>query len=109
MTPQAVSRLRRQLPHFVERAIAADSPCYREGVADSISPGASRDYLRRFALVAERQRAAEATATLEQKLDELERLMLSIDDFGWRETLDDDAPVRARWAALRERARASAQ
>jgi lipopolysaccharide biosynthesis regulator YciM len=42
-------------------------------------------------------------ATLEQKLDELERLMLSVDDFGWRATLNDDAPVRARWDLLRQR------
>lgn len=42
-------------------------------------------------------------STLEQKLDELEMLMLSVDDFGWRSSLDDDAPVRARWAKLRKR------
>lgn len=41
--------------------------------------------------------------TLEQKLDEVERLLLSVDDFGWREALDDDGPVRARWNRLRER------
>jgi len=38
---------------------------------------------------------------MEEKLDELERLMLSIGDFGWDEALDDDAPVRERWATLR--------
>jgi hypothetical protein len=40
---------------------------------------------------------------MEDKLDELERLMLSVRDFGWDEALDDDAPVRARWASLREK------
>lgn len=59
--------------------------------------------MRRFALVAQRQKAEATAATLEQKLDELEQLMLSIDDFGWRASLDDDAPVRARWSLLRQR------
>jgi hypothetical protein len=68
-----------------------------------MSPADGRAYLRRFALVAERQKAEAATASLEQKLDELERLMLSVDDFGWRATLNDDAPVRARWDLLRQR------
>ena len=62
-----------------------------------------REFRRRWALVAERERLEAQSASLEQKLDEVERLMLSIDDFGWREALDDDAPVRARWARLRER------
>ena len=60
-------------------------------------------FQQRWALVAERQRAEAQAATLEQKLDEVERLLLSIDDFGWREALDDDEPVRARWIRLRER------
>jgi hypothetical protein len=72
-------------------------------VSAPTTPAAGRDYLKRFALVAARQRLEDRAATLEQKLDEVERLMLSIDDFGWREVLDDDAPVRARWALLRER------
>jgi hypothetical protein len=58
---------------------------------------------QRWLLVAARQRAEAEAASAEQKLDEAERLMLSIDDFGWREALDDDRPVRARWARLRER------
>lgn len=29
--------------------------------------------------------------------------MLSVRDFGWDEALDDDAPIRARWAQLRQR------
>lgn len=48
-------------------------------------------------------REEQASATLEQRLDELEMLMLSVDDFGWAAALDDDAPVRARWVRLRER------
>ena len=43
------------------------------------------------------------SATIEDRLDALERLMLSVRDFGWDETLDDDAPVRARWASLRKK------
>lgn len=58
---------------------------------------------RRWALVAERQRAEAQAATLEQKLDEVEQLLLSVDDFGWRAALDDDEPIRARWMRLRER------
>jgi len=50
-----------------------------------------------------RAREEQAASTLEEKLDELEKLMLSVDDFGWRSSLDDDAPVRARWAKFRER------
>ena len=50
-----------------------------------------------------RAREEQAASTLEQKLDELEKLTLSVDDFGWRSSLDDDAPVRARWTKLRER------
>lgn len=54
-------------------------------------------------LVRERTRREERSATLEQKFYELERLMQSLDDFGWRTKLDDDGPVRARWRRLRER------
>ena len=89
-------RSRRLRGHVAEHASVAD-------VTEPISPAAGRDYLRRFALVAQRQEAEAAAATLEQKLDELERLMLSVDDFGWRASLDDDAPVRARWSLLRQR------
>lgn len=72
------------------------------------SPPEARAFQRRWALVAEREREAAQRATLEQKLDEVERLMLSLDDFGWREALDDDAPIRARWATLRQRLLADA-
>jgi len=60
-------------------------------------------FQRRWQLVAERQRTEQKSATIEEKLDELGRLTLSVHDFGWDEALDDDAPVRARWARLREK------
>ncbi|MEI9940186.1 MAG: hypothetical protein WDO69_23455 [Pseudomonadota bacterium] len=72
-------------------------------MTDSLSPDDAREYRRRWAAVSVRAREEQAASTLGQKLDELERLMLSIDDFGWRPSLDDDAPVRARWAKLRQR------
>jgi hypothetical protein len=72
-------------------------------MSTSPSTDEALDFQRRWALVAERERDAARRATLEQKLDEVERLMLSIDDFGWREALDDDEPVRARWVRLRQR------
>jgi hypothetical protein len=71
-------------------------------MSERLSPSDAREYQRRWALVAERVRVEQQAETLEQKLDELERLMLSVDDFGWAEELDDDGPVRARWARLRE-------
>jgi hypothetical protein len=63
----------------------------------------ARAFRQRWQLVEERQRAEQKTAAIEEKLDELERLMLSVGDFGWDEALDDDAPVRARWASLRKK------
>ena len=72
-------------------------------MTDSLSPDDAREYRRRWAAVTARAREEQAASTLEQRFDELERLMLSVDDFGWRSSLDDDAPVRARWAKLRER------
>ena len=57
----------------------------------------------RWALVNAREREEARLATSEKKLDEIERLMLSIDDFGWRAVLDDDAVVRDRWNQLRKR------
>jgi hypothetical protein len=63
----------------------------------------ARAYQRRWQLVEERQRVEERSAAIEDKLDELEWLMLSVQDFGWDDALDDDAPVRARWASLREK------
>ncbi len=61
------------------------------------------EYQRRWRLVRERTLDEERATSLEQRFDELERLMQSVDDFGWRAQLDDDEPIRARWALLRER------
>jgi len=69
----------------------------------TVSPEQARAFRRRWQLVEERERAELKSSTLEEKVDELERLMLSVRDFGWDEALDDDAPVRARWADLREK------
>lgn len=68
-----------------------------------LSPEQARAFHRRWELVEERKRAEAAATTLEEKLDDIERLMLSVRDFGWEEALDDDAPIRARWARLRKR------
>jgi len=56
---------------------------------------------RRWAIVNQVDHEAARQATLEEKLDALERLMQSVDDFGWRHALDDDAIVRERWSRLR--------
>ncbi len=51
-----------------------------------------------------RQRLAReaARATYDEKLAQLESLMASVDDFGWREKLGaDDDRVRALWMKLR--------
>ena len=69
----------------------------------AFSPEQARAFQRRWQLVEERQRAEQKSATIEEKLDEVERLLLSVRDFGWDVALDDDAPVRARWASLREK------
>jgi len=67
----------------------------------SLSPSEALAFRQRWALVAERAREEQAASTLEQRFDELERLMLSVADFGWSEALSDDAVVRARWSKLR--------
>jgi hypothetical protein len=69
----------------------------------AVSSDEARALRRRWQLVEERQRAEQNSSTMEQRLDELERLVLSVDDFGWSEELDDDTLVRARWARLREK------
>jgi hypothetical protein len=58
---------------------------------------------QRWALVNQAERRALRDTTLEQKLEELERLFLSIDDFGWRAALDDDSEVREIWSRLRRK------
>jgi hypothetical protein len=55
-----------------------------------------------WALVNARQNEELRARELVEKLEEAERLMMSIDDFGWRTTLDDDAPIRERWNRLRQ-------
>ncbi len=57
----------------------------------------------RWALVNQAERQALREATLENKLEELERLMQSIDDFGWRAALNDDEAVHERWKRLRQK------
>jgi hypothetical protein len=69
----------------------------------ALSPEQARAFRHRWALVEARQREEQRSETLEEKLDALQRLMLSARDFAWDEALDDDAPVRARWARLRQR------
>lgn len=69
----------------------------------SLSSSDALAFRRRWALVAERAREEQGSSTLEQRFDELERLMLSVDDFDWSSELDDDTLVRARWHRLRER------
>jgi hypothetical protein len=63
----------------------------------------AREIPRRWELVEQRERTEQAASPIEERFDELERLMLSVRDFGWDQALDDDAPVRARWARLRTR------
>ena len=67
----------------------------------TLSSEEARAFRRRWQLVEERARAEQSASTIEERLDDLERLMLSARDFGWDEALDDDAPVRARWGRLR--------
>jgi hypothetical protein len=62
-----------------------------------------RAAIGRWARVNARQDEERKSQDLAAKLDEVERLLLSIDDFGWRVALDDDAPIRARWQELRRR------
>jgi hypothetical protein len=57
---------------------------------------------RRWELVSERLRQESRSATHEDKMAQLESLMSSVDDFGWREKLGaDDDRVRALWMKLR--------
>lgn len=56
---------------------------------------------QRWALLNQRDEEEARRATVQEKLEALERLMQSVDDFGWRAALDDDTPVRERWNRLR--------
>jgi len=69
----------------------------------AFSPEEARAFRRRWQLVADRERADQNSSSIEERLDQLERLVLSVRDFGWDEALDDDGPVRARWARLRKK------
>lgn len=53
-------------------------------------------------MVAQRLARESEDATYDEKLAQLESLMGSVDDFGWREKLGaDDDRVRALWMTLR--------
>lgn len=57
---------------------------------------------KRWQMVRERLARESASATLGDKLAQLESLMGSVDDFGWRAKLEiDDDRVRALWMKLR--------
>ncbi|MBI3204104.1 MAG: hypothetical protein HYZ29_21390 [Myxococcales bacterium] len=59
-------------------------------------------FRRRWAMVAQRLARESEDATYDEKLAQLESLMGSVDDFGWREKLGaDDDRVRALWMTLR--------
>jgi hypothetical protein len=59
-------------------------------------------FRERWELVRQRLAREAATATYDEKLAQLESLMGSVDDFGWREKLGaDDDRVRALWMKLR--------
>jgi hypothetical protein len=60
---------------------------------------------QRWALVNAREWQQVRRATIEEKFDQLEGLMQSLDDFGWRAALDDDARIRDRWNELRRKLR----
>lgn len=61
----------------------------------------------RWALVNARLREEAQRAGMETKLVQLAALMASVDDFGWRQSLSDDAPVWELWTRLRNVARAT--
>lgn len=57
---------------------------------------------KRWQMVQDRLAREAAAATLDDKLAQLESLMSSVDDFGWREKLSaDDDWVRALWMKVR--------
>jgi len=78
--------------------------CYRLDMrADDPSGADLRKAKQRWALVNARAQDEDRRATLEEKLDQVERLMQSLDDFGWRSALDDDARIRERWNRLQNK------
>ena len=62
-----------------------------------------RAYRRRWRRVAEREQETLAAASVEERLAQVAALMASVDAMGWRDALDDDGPVWARWQRLRRR------
>jgi len=71
--------------------------------ADDPSGADLRKAKQRWALVNARAQNDDRRATLEEKFDQIERLLQSIDDFGWRSALDDDARFRERWNRLQNK------
>lgn len=60
-------------------------------------------YAERWRLVQERLQQESRAADDETKLAQLDALMASVDDFGWRSALDDeDDRVRRLWCKLRQ-------
>lgn len=72
--------------------------CYVRAMADvpALTPR------MRWEMVASRLAEESRQATYDDKLAQLESLMGSVDDFGWRDSLGlDDDRVRALWMKLR--------
>lgn len=73
-------------------------PCYPREMADA----SALTFRGRWEMVRQRLAREAARATYDEKLAQLESLMGSVDDFGWREKLGaDDDRVRALWMKLR--------
>ena len=83
-------------PQRIEE-VPAVRPCYGSTVSDSALSERAR-----WAMVATRLREEARGASPEAKLTQLASLMASVDDFGWREALSDDAHVWQLWNRLRE-------
>lgn len=60
-------------------------------------------FAERWALVERRLIDEDRSATDEKKIEQLDALISSVDDFGWRaELTEEDAEVRRLWCRLRE-------
>ena len=60
-----------------------------------------RAYRQRWQRVDDRKRESHAATTLDARLAGVAALMASVDAMGWRDALDDDGPIWARWQRLR--------
>ena len=83
----------------LQKGLAQESAkelCYGTNMAES-----SLSERERWALVNARLREEARQAGMETKLVQLAALMASVDDFGWRESLSDDAHVWELWTRLR--------